>query len=246
MKIAILAVPARLALVDGQLPYLPNAKVWVDTDYNGVLWNSERVFADGVTDPEGLLLIQDDAVVPCWFMEEFEKSKIQNRPMSYFYFGKSLAALYRQGICYVQTNNITGQANYYPQWFLRSYFEWIKLVPPAMLRSGQKMSKEEHYRNWSTMDISINLCLRWLRQFSFLTVPNLVDHRRTSSTLGHNWMNGRVSFCFGKSLLRKWDASAIGNVKYSPDSRLNMMDGIARTPEADKILADAGITDTYD
>ena len=50
------------------------------------LWNAETSILSSVKEEGGLLLVSDDALVPVWFMDEFEAARLPNEAMTFFFF----------------------------------------------------------------------------------------------------------------------------------------------------------------
>ena len=91
MKIAIASVPSRRGYVDSVLlRRFPNAVVYEDTEGRGNLWQRWRILKDS---PDGVLYVEDDAIIPPWFLEQQALSSIEGEAMSYFAAGHECPAL---------------------------------------------------------------------------------------------------------------------------------------------------------
>lgn len=212
MKVAIQTVPARAAMAAVMMLRLPgDTKPYVDTTMRGSLWNMERILADS---PDGVLILQDDVALPAWFMGQALESLIDGEVMSFFIgMSEEPRRLYDEGFSYARTQNVWGQANYYPPDFVAAYLEWAARQQPI---SPCGMDSPSPFRKWSGDDSSICACLRHLKRYAYLTLPNLVNHQEVPSVLGHpRTVRGirRISSVFGESLLRPWDKTKIGKLK---------------------------------
>ena len=212
MKVAIQCVPSRKYVVDVMLKHLPSdTVVYYDTEYMGSLWNMERILKDSTS---GVLMLQDDLVLANWFMEEVEKSILEDSVMTYFLgMSTKVKDWYNAGFSYVRMRKVWGQATYFPPSFISQYIEWASNQPP-IAKKGE--SAEVFHRKFSADDTSIQECLRVYSRYAYLTLPNLVNHQSDiPSELGHpRTVKGiqRMSTIYGKKFLRAWNKEAI--VKY--------------------------------
>lgn len=209
MKIAIQAVPCRRSMVEMLVKRLPEGvEVFYDEKYRGPLWSLERIF-ELHGDNDGLLVLQDDTIVPKWFMREFEASLIDGEVMSYFRgITTQQRELYDQGFSYATCAGVWGLANYYPTSFVKHYLEWAANNPNRGKRNDSSTKLAD--------DLSISACLKEMKKKAYLTLPNLVNHQEAPSTMGNpRTVKGinRLSSLYGESLLRGWDKTKIGKLK---------------------------------
>lgn len=195
-------------MVEELLKKIPQAVVYEDTEYRGAIWNMERIFTDY---PEGVLRLEEDIIVPPWFLEEAEKSMIPDENMSFFIAMNPWAReAYDAGFSYARVvRQVWGQANYHPAWAIKGYMKWAADQPASVA--------EGHFRGWDkpTPNNADNAFRNWLKTTGrsfYLTLPNLVNHRLEKSVVGNarrskgmSW----VSYVYGKSLLRPWNKDAI-------------------------------------
>jgi hypothetical protein len=208
MKIAIMAVPERASYVADIKRRLPDAVVYEDTRHQGALISMEKILADHVS--SGVLILQDDVVVPCWFLDELGKAWISDRHMSFFYRSPKQVPLYERGYSYVSVRKPWGQANYFPAEFIRAYLEWTKIGPEIVQRGGVRDTKKR-YVDWD--DGSVWKFMQHSKRLALLTLPNLVNHRNVKSSQGHSRSlkqeHAWVSPVFGKGLLRPWNKTVV-------------------------------------
>jgi hypothetical protein len=212
MKIVIQAVPCRRTMVDklvgrlvdqGQTP-----EVFYDEGYNGPLWSMERIF-EKYAGSGGILVLQDDTILPKWFMREFEASKIDGEVMSLFRgITTQQKELYDQGFSYATIPAVWGLANYYPDDFIVSYLMWTKDNPnrgrrhPTCSKIGD--------------DLAIGQFMKQSKRIAYVTLPNLVNHQEAPSTVGNpRTVKGinRLSSLYGEGLLRPWDKTKVTKFK---------------------------------
>jgi hypothetical protein len=203
MKIAIQAVPCRKSMVENLLTRLPSGvEVCYDTEYRGALWSFETILKN--SGGQDVLMMQDDTIVPRWFMREFEASLIKGEVMSYFMgISKAQGRLYEEGYSYAKTQNIWGLSNYYPADFIEYYLAWADKTPD---RAGGGKGAD---------DVSVRSCLKSCKRFAYLTLPNILNHQESPSTMGNPCRIGgvsRLSSLYGEKLLRAWDKTKIGKL----------------------------------
>lgn len=188
-----------------------DARVYIDTERRGPLWNMERIMEDNADD--GVLILQDDVFVPEWFEEEFLKCWIPESPMTFFLgMSKEPLRLWEEGYSYAATKNVWGQANWFPPEFIGRYLEWSVKQPAPTLRGEEA---KPGVRKYSGDDTSVCMFLKESGAVSLMTLPHLVNHQAVKSTLGHPTWKGeraRVSRVFGKQYLRPWDKAKIGRL----------------------------------
>ena len=185
--------------------------VAVDEARLGSLWNMDRVMRANVG--AGVLILQDDLVVPPWFEAEFLKAWMPEEPMTFFVgMSEEPKWLWEKGYSYAATRNIWGQANWYPASFLKKYLFWSeRAVPP--LPPGSRQVKG--VRNSTGDDTSVTMYLKKSGEFMLMTLPHLIDHMEVKSTMGHpSTVRGvrRVSTVFGEQYLRPWNKSKIARM----------------------------------
>lgn len=217
MKVVILSSPKRREHVEKILmPRFPTAALYEDTEFNGCVWNTERILADH---PEGVLVVQDDVIAPEWFMEQVQASMLEGKAMSYFVGGRPwMRDLYDQGYSYVRRPDHWGACNYYPAWLCKGYTEWVKQFPaptghPFCYRRPMKGRKLEETMHLA--DVIITNYVRSVGERFYLTLPNLCQHGVLKSSIGNPTCNGAAwrSPVFGKALLRPWNKEAIYDSK---------------------------------
>lgn len=209
VPVAIQAVPQRKAWVEGMIEQLGTGAPYYDTEFFGPLWSMERILKDFTQ--TGVLVLQDDVVLPPWFAEEFGKAWLGKEHGMTLFAGmsrrKKMLPLYERGDSYQRVTDIWGPANYYPASLIQGYFEWTKGV-----EAPKRGEPEVGGRRFRQDDNSMGLFLRQTKRAMWLTLPNLVNHRNTKSTLGnprsvggYQWVSG----LFGKDLLRQWKKDLI-------------------------------------
>lgn len=209
--IVVQTVPSREFMIGALLAKLEQnglpVEVSCDPDYRGTQWHLQKIMKEH---PEGVLILQDDVIVADWFREELDKAMVEDKPMSLFLgMTKKLLELHKAGYHYGLTQNMWGQANYYPKWFIADYLEWATPENLWDEKKGRVTLADDH-----------GLC-KFCREkdYSFwVTIPNLVEHNHhLPSTLGHpKTVRGlpRVSALFGKKYLpERWDAALVANIK---------------------------------
>lgn len=183
-------------------------KVYVDAERRGCLWNMERIMRDNAD--TGVLILQDDLVIPPYFEAEFLKAWMPEQVMTFFIgMADWPRGLWEKGYTYAAVKNIWGQANWYPPAVVKRYLDWSSRAAPP-LPPGAKPVKG--VRNATGDDTSITMFLRSTRTFSIMTLPHLVDHKEVKSTMGHPaTIRGikRVSMLFGEQYLRPWDKTRV-------------------------------------
>ena len=215
VEVAIMTVGGRETLTHQIMSKLHvPAALFLDEDRHGSLWNMERIMRQFLkTKKDGLLILQDDCALPSWFEREFSLSIIPESAMTFFMgMSSEPKELYDAGYSYAKTQNIWGQANYYPRQFVLDYLKWSKDQHPYT-KKGDRAIKG--VRKYSGDDTSICMYLRQAKQYSLMTLPHLVNHLEVKSSLGHPMtVRGvrRVSSVFGWSFLRKWDKDKIGKL----------------------------------
>lgn len=210
--IAIQTVPGREILLRYLRGRLPQALIYSDTDRRGPLWNMERIML--AHSRSGVLILQDDVIVPDWFTTEFTRCWMPDRCMTFFMgISEEPLRLWNEGYSYVETQNIWGQANWYPSKFLEEYLPWSAAEATPVCKG---VTPPRGVRRYSGDDTSICMYLRHTRQYSVMTLPHLVDHQEVHSTLGHpSTVRGkaRVSNVFGEQYLREWDRTKIARMR---------------------------------
>lgn len=216
MKIAIGSVPSRREHVERVLlRRFLNAEVYEDTEGRGNIWQRMRILRDN---PDGVLHVEDDVCVPSWFLEEQQKSMVEDEAMSYYIsFSQGVLARYRKGYSYMRIRGMTGNCNYYPSWMCRGFIEWVDSYIPVPKDYGQRPILWS-YPDWRKggwlhgvahrMDALVSAWLYHTGRSMLATLPNLVNHGIFPSVIGQGeWNNPSV--CFGKSFLRPWNKTKI-------------------------------------
>lgn len=212
MNIVIQAVKCRKTLVEKLVERIEaqgsKAEVFYDEKYNGPLWSMERIFEKYVGDG-GILMLQDDTILPKWFMREFQASKIDGEVMSYFRgITNQQRELYDQGYSYATCDGVWGLANYYTDEFVSNYLKWI----PDNVDRGKRFPDSKKLAD----DIAISRFMKFSKIRAYLTLPNLVNHQEAPSTVGNpRTVKGinRLSSLYGESLLRSWDKTKVAKLK---------------------------------
>jgi hypothetical protein len=216
MKVAIQAVPERAQYVANILKVIPHAKVYEDVQHHGPFWGMMQILNDS---PDGVLILQDDVFVADWFLEEAQKSIIPDREMSFCVNAyPKLLNYYQQGYSYLKTQTLVwGQANYHPAWIVQKFLEWQSRQTATVESENRDKPKfRRFYRGRQASDRTLSVFLHDENLWSYVTLPNLVNHHRYVSTLRHsyNTENGcaAASYLFGKKFLRPWNKESIVTV----------------------------------
>lgn len=195
-------------------------EAYYDNEYNGPLWSMERIFEIYGLKGEGVLILQDDAVVVPNFREEVEASMVKGECMTYYRHWRNDYAhkQYNKGCHYIKTRFISGVGNYMTRPYIERYMEWAK--------SNAERGAFESNPSKKGDDVAMSEYNRETNSFFWLTLPNLANHQQVDSILKHPWRMGarsskegsmastvRCSNLYGKKYTRegvgRWDPNRV-------------------------------------
>ncbi len=203
----IQTVPSRSIMIPSLVERLKglNPYVSTDPDYLGTHWHLTKIMKEN---RDGVLIIQDDVIIPTWFREELDKAMVPDRCMIFLIgLTDKQRQLYDEGFCYAETQRLWCPANYYTGKFIEEYLEWA---------TDENLYQPEKGRITRADDYGLQKFLKQTGKSFLLTLPNLCNHNnQIPSTLGHPKSikgKARVSSLFSKDLLRRWDHAKIGKL----------------------------------
>jgi hypothetical protein len=189
--------------------------LYEDVGHEGPLPALLKILA---ANPDGVIVVQDDAIVMPWFLEEAKKAIIPNELMCFCACASEwMSDAYNQGFSYARSQHtLWGQANYYPSCVIQDFLPWLA-ADSTTFDSERQLGVPLWLRQYSRNglrgdDMTMKAFLRESGRYAFITLPNLANHRCVRSTLAEGRMRGSVawvSFLFGKKYLRPWDKTAI-------------------------------------
>jgi hypothetical protein len=166
MTFAISAVRKRLHLAEALASELPDARVYVDDPPSGSSWNNyPRALLEA--DGDWLVKIDDDAIL-CQDFARHAANALATCPGDFaeFYFGPgALDRMSIEGASWLSTISIV----YGIAWAIRG----SRARDAAAFGDGVDARGGERLRQW----------LRATGRRSYITIPNLVDHRRDQKSV---------------------------------------------------------------